>query len=71
LSLSCSIQHRLCGGNFIVGASGRCLDIDDHGILDIDEVVQPISELHALLLALAVHADWGSDGEITLGGWRS
>lgn len=23
------------------------------------------------LLALAVQADWGSGGEITLGGWRS
>src|ERR1700730_6706059 len=44
-----SIQHRLCRGNFIVGASRRCLDIYDYCILDVDEVVQPISELHALV----------------------
>src|SRR5580693_2344500 len=44
-----SIQHRLWRGNFIVGASRRCLDIYDYGILDVDEVVQPISELHALV----------------------
>src|ERR1700730_13874912 len=48
-ALFCSIQHRLGRGNFIVGASRRRLDIDDHGILDVDEVVQPISELHALV----------------------
>jgi hypothetical protein len=48
-ALFCSIQHRLCRGNLIVGASRRRLDIHDHGILDIDEVVQPISELHALV----------------------
>ena len=64
------IQHRLCRGNFIVGASRRCLDIYDYCILDVDEVVQPISELHALV-GLSIHADCGSDGEITLGGWRS
>src|ERR1700730_14325685 len=48
-ALFCSIQHRLCRGNFIVGASRCCLDIHDHGILDVDEVVQPLSELHALV----------------------
>src|SRR4030088_1234291 len=48
-ALFCSIQHRLCRGNFIVGARRRCLDIYDYCILDVDEVVQPISELHALV----------------------
>src|SRR5580704_6609993 len=44
-----SIQHRLCRGNFIVGASRRCLDMYDYCILDVHEVDQPISELHALV----------------------
>src|ERR1700737_3647707 len=35
--------------NLLVGASRRCLDIYDYCILDVDEVVQPISELHALV----------------------
>ncbi len=48
-ALFCSIQHRLCCGNFIVGAGRRRLDIHDYGILDIDEIVQPIPELHALV----------------------
>src|SRR6202040_926530 len=48
-ALFCSIQHGLCRGNFIIGASRRRLDIHDHGILDIDEVVQPVSELYALV----------------------
>src|ERR1700730_10849567 len=42
-------KHGLCRGNFIIGASRRRLDIHDHGILDIDEVVQPVSELYALV----------------------
>ena len=66
-----SIQHRLCRGNFIVGASRRCLDIYDYCILDVDEVVQPVSELYALV-GLGCPGRLGiSDGEITLGGWRS
>src|SRR6201984_2995848 len=48
-ALFCSIQHRSCRGNFIVGAGRRRLGIHDHGILDIDEVVQPVPELHALV----------------------
>ena len=44
-----SIQHGLGCGNFIVGASRRRLDIHNHGVLDVDEVVQPIAKLHALV----------------------
>ena len=66
-ALLCSIQHRLGRGNFIIGASRRRLDIDDHGILNVDEVVQPIAELHPLV-GLGCPCRLGSDGEITLGG---
>jgi hypothetical protein len=47
--LLCSIQHRLGCSNFIISASWRRLDIDDHGVLDVDDVVQPIAELHPLV----------------------
>jgi hypothetical protein len=32
-------SFELC--NFIVGAGGRRLDVDNHRILNVDEVVQP------------------------------
>ena len=44
-----SIDHRLGGFDLVIGARGGRLDIDDHCILDIDQVVEPIAELHALV----------------------
>ncbi len=44
-----AIQHRFSGNNFIVSASRCRFDIDNHCILNINEVVQTIAELHPLI----------------------
>ncbi len=44
-----SLDHRLGGFNLIIGARRRRFDIDDHCVLDIDQVIEPVAELHTLV----------------------
>ncbi len=44
-----AINHDLGRFDLIVGASGGCLNVDNHGILDVDKVVEAVAELHALV----------------------
>src|SRR6201997_5361409 len=44
-----SIEHRLCGLDLVVGARGRWLNVDNDRVLDVDQIVEPIPELHALV----------------------
>jgi len=44
-----AVEHRLGGRDLVVGA-GRCrLHIDDYGLVDVDQIVEPVAELHALV----------------------
>jgi len=65
-----SIEHSLCGFDLVIGARGCWFNVDNDCVLEIDEIVEPVSELQRLL-AFAVQADDGSEGEITFGGLRS
>src|SRR4029450_7701498 len=40
-------EHRLCGLDLVVGACRRRLDINNDRILDVDEIIEPIAELHS------------------------
>src|SRR5215469_3933032 len=44
-----ALDHRPGGSDLVVGAGWRRLDIDDHGVLDVDQIVQPVAELYALV----------------------
>src|SRR5262249_35919600 len=44
-----SIEHCLCGLDLVIGARGRWFDVDNDCVLDVDEIVEPIPELHALV----------------------
>src|SRR5260370_14580705 len=39
-------EHRLCGLNLVIGARRCRLDINNDRVLDIDEIIEPIPELH-------------------------
>src|SRR5262249_9225418 len=52
------------------GTRGRCLNIDDHSILNVNQIVEAVAEL-TRLLAFAAQAAAGSDGEIPFGALRS
>src|SRR5262245_61762408 len=69
-SLVRPFNHRLCGSHLIISAGRRSLYVDDNRVLDVDEIIEPIAKLDALL-AFAVQAEHGSTGEITFGGLRS
>src|SRR5216684_5402217 len=66
-----SRDHCLRRRDFVIGAGGSSLHIDDHGVLNVDQIIEPITELHTRLLAFAVQAEHGSTGEITFGSLRS
>src|SRR6266567_4434234 len=42
-------DHCLRRRDFVIGASGSSLHIDDHGVLNVDQIIEPIAELHALV----------------------
>jgi len=65
-----SIEHRLRGLDLVVRARGGWFNVDNDCVLDVNEIVEPVSELHAFI-GFAVQADDGSEGEITFGGLRS
>jgi hypothetical protein len=44
-----AIDHGSSPSDFVVGPGWRRLDIDDDRVLDIDEVVEHVAELHALV----------------------
>jgi hypothetical protein len=48
-SLLSSLDHRLRRGDLVISAGWRSLYIDDDRVLDVDQVIEPIAELHALV----------------------
>src|SRR5215468_8231726 len=44
-----SIEHCLCGLDLVIGARGRWLNVDNDCMLDVNKIVEPIPELHALV----------------------
>jgi hypothetical protein len=44
-----SFEHDPGGGDLIIGAGRRRLDINNDGVLNIHQIVQPVTELHALV----------------------
>src|SRR5262245_44525720 len=42
-------EHRLCGLDLVVGTRRRRLDINNDRILDVDEIIEPVAELHSLI----------------------
>src|SRR5215469_367091 len=48
-SLLGPLDHGPGGGNLVVGSRRRGLDIHDDGVLDVDQIIEPITELHALI----------------------
>jgi hypothetical protein len=43
-----AVDHHRRRGDLVEGACGRSLDIDYHGMLDVDQIVEAVTELHAL-----------------------
>src|SRR5262249_47831495 len=48
-SLVRPFNHRLCGSNLIISAGWRSLYVDDNRVLDVDEIIEPIAKLDALV----------------------
>src|SRR5260370_42343510 len=44
-----SHDHCLCRRDFVIGAGGSSFHIDDYGVLNVDQIIEPITELHALV----------------------
>jgi hypothetical protein len=44
-----AVDHGLGRLDLVIGSGGRCLHVNDHSILDVDEIVEPIAELHAFV----------------------
>src|SRR6266487_45537 len=44
-----AIDHRFCGLNFVIGPRWRWLNVDNYRVLDVDEIIEPIAKLHALV----------------------
>jgi hypothetical protein len=44
-----AFDHHLGGRDLVIGARWRRLDIDNHCVLDVDQIVQPVAELDALV----------------------
>src|SRR6266566_2641673 len=44
-----SRDHCLCRRDFVIGTGGSSLHIHDYRVLDIDQIIEPIAELHALV----------------------
>src|SRR5947209_16646682 len=48
-SLLRPLDHRLCRSHLVVSAGWCCLYVDDDRVLDVDQVIEPIAELDALV----------------------
>src|SRR6266516_57118 len=48
-SLLRPLDHRLCRSDLVVSAGWCCLYVDDDRVLDVDQVIEPIAELDALV----------------------
>src|SRR5215467_14251758 len=48
-SLLGPLDHCPGGGDLVVGSRRRGLDIHNDGVLDVDQIVEPVAELHALI----------------------
>ena len=48
-SLVRPFDHRLCGSHLIISAGWRSLYVDDNRVLDVDEIIEPIAKLNALV----------------------
>jgi hypothetical protein len=44
-----AFEHGPCGSDLIEGTRGRRLDVDDNRVLVVDQLVEAIAELHALV----------------------
>ena len=44
-----AIEHDLCRVNLVVGPRRRRLNVNDHRVLNVDEIIKPIPELHTLV----------------------
>src|SRR6266536_4585561 len=44
-----SHDHCLCRRDFVIGAGGSGFHIDDHGVLNVDQIIEPVAELNALV----------------------
>ena len=44
-----ALDHRLGGLDLVVPASWGRFDVDDHRVLDVDQVIEPVAELHSLV----------------------
>ena len=44
-----ALDHRPSGLDLVVRARRCRLDVDDHRVLDVDQVIEPVAELHALV----------------------
>ena len=58
------LDHRLRGSELVIGAEGSGFLIDDHRVFNIDQVIKPVAEPHALI---GFRGLWG----ITFGSLRS
>src|SRR5262245_17830302 len=43
------LYHGFCRRDLVVASSGGGFHIDDHCVLDVDQVIEPIAELHTLV----------------------
>ena len=44
-----TLDHGLGRGHFVVGAGRRGLHVDDNRVLDVDQIIEPVAELNALV----------------------
>src|ERR1022692_3024421 len=44
-----AIEHGLCRGNLVIGARRRWLYVDNDRMRDVDEIIEPVTELHPLV----------------------
>ncbi len=57
-----AIEHDLCRSNLVVGPCRRRLNVNDHCVLNVDEIIKAIPELHTLVgLEDAAKAPGGSN----------
>src|SRR5215472_17838349 len=43
------LDHHLARCHLVVSPGWGCLYIDDHRVLNIDQIIEPVAELHALV----------------------
>src|SRR5713226_7725359 len=44
-----SHDHCLCRRDFVIGAGGSGFHIDDYGVLNVDQIIEPVAKLNALV----------------------